>query len=94
MELYYGACKSQKIESNLAKVKTLKNAMEIIPVSQAIVEISGLIKSRMENHGSRPDDFDLILAVTAMAHNLILVTHNEKHFAHIDGLKIKNWSKA
>lgn len=94
MELYYGAYKSQKIESNLAKVKSLENAIEIIPVNQVMVEIFGLLKSRMENIGSRLDDYDLILAATAMSHNLILVTNNEKHFARIDGLKIENWSKA
>ena len=31
MKLYYGAHKSQKITSNLAKIKTLENSFEIIP---------------------------------------------------------------
>jgi tRNA(fMet)-specific endonuclease VapC len=31
MELYYGACKSQRVTSNLAKIKNLEEALEVIP---------------------------------------------------------------
>ncbi len=34
MELYYGAYKSQKVESKPAKIKTIENALEIVPISQ------------------------------------------------------------
>ena len=94
MELYYGAYKSQKIANNLAKVKAIENSLEIIPVNQEMVEIFGVLKSDLEKVGKPLDDFDLILAATAMSHNLIIVTNNEKHFGRIDGLKMENWSKA
>jgi tRNA(fMet)-specific endonuclease VapC len=94
MELYYGAYKSQKIANNLAKVKTIENSLEIIPVNREMVEIFGVLKSDLEKVGKPLDDFDLILAATAMSRNLIIVTNNEKHFGRIDGLKMENWSKA
>jgi tRNA(fMet)-specific endonuclease VapC len=94
MELYYGAYKSQKIANNLAKVKAIENSLEIIPVNREMVEIFGVLKSDLEKVGKPLDDFDLILAATAMSHNLIIVTNNEKHFGRIDGLKMENWSKA
>ena len=94
MELYYGAYKSQKIANNLAKVKTIENSLEIIPVNREMIEIFGVLKSDLEKAGKPLDDFDLILAATAMSHNLIIVTNNEKHFGRIDGLKMENWSKA
>ncbi len=94
MELYYGAYKSQKIANNLAKVKIIENSLEIIPVNREMVEIFGVLKSGLEKVGKSLDDFDLILAATAMSHNLIIVTNNEKHFGRIDGLKMENWSKA
>jgi tRNA(fMet)-specific endonuclease VapC len=93
MELYYGAFKSQKIESNLAKVQKIENSLEIIPVSQDQVEIFGMLKVKLEKGGTPLDDFDLILAATALSHNLILVTNNERHFRRIEGLKIENWAK-
>ena len=93
MELYYGAYKSKRVASNLAKIKTIENALEIISISRELVEIFGILKSNLEKAGKPLDDFDLILASTAMTHNLTIVTHNEKHFRRIDGLKIENWSK-
>jgi tRNA(fMet)-specific endonuclease VapC len=93
MELYYGAYKSQKMESNLAKVRKIENSLEIIPVSRETSEIFGMLKAKLEASGMPLDDFDLILAATALSHNLILVTNNERHFKRIDGLKIENWSK-
>lgn len=93
MELYYGAFKSQKVESNLAKVRKIENSLEIIPVNQDQVEIFGMLKVKLESAGTPLDDFDLILAATALSHNLILVTNNESHFSRIEGLKIENWSK-
>ena len=48
----------------------------------------------MGHDGGQMTDFDLILASTAMIHNLIIVTNNEKHFGRIDGLKMENWSRA
>jgi len=71
MELYYGAYKSQMVANNLAKIKTIENALEVIPVNQEMVEIFGVLKSHLEKGGKPLDDFDLILAATAMSHNLI-----------------------
>lgn len=65
MELYYGAYKSKKVESNLAKIKKIENTLEIIPVDRESVEIFGLLKSNLEMVGPPLDDFDLILDLTA-----------------------------
>ena len=92
MELYYGARKSQKVAINLAKIKTLEQSIETIPVGLESTEIFGLLKAQPEIEGNRLDDFDLIIASCAMAHNLTLVTNNTKHFQRIDGLKLANWA--
>jgi len=93
MELYYGAYKSQKVTGNLAKIKTIEKSLEIIPVGIESVEIFGMLKSKLEKTGSRLDDFDLIIAACALAHNLTLVTNNKKHFQRIEGLKLTNWTR-
>ncbi len=91
MELYYGAYKSQRVESNLAKIKTLENSLEIVPIGKESVEIFGIYKAKLEKSGTPLDDFDLILASCALAQNLVLVTNNIKHFERIEGLKFTNW---
>ena len=93
MELYYGTYKSQKVTGNLAKIKTIEQSLEIIPVGIESVEIFGMLKSKLEKTGSRLDDFDLIIAACALAHNLTMVTNNEKHFQRIEGLKLTNWTR-
>jgi len=92
MELYYGAFKSEKVTSNLAKVKTLENAFEVIPAAKESAGIFGTLKATLEKSGTRLDDFDLIIASCAMAHNLTLVTNNVVHFSRIDGLRLTNWT--
>jgi len=92
MELYYGAYKSQKVESNLAKIKTLEKALEIVPLDRESAEIFGIYKSKLEKVGTPLDDFDLVLASCALANNLTLVTNNIKHFERIEGLKLANWT--
>ena len=92
LELYYGAYKSEKVTSNLAKVKTLENAFEVISTAKESAEVFGKLKTTLEKSGTRLDDFDLIIASCAMAHNLTLVTNNVVHFKRINGLKLANWT--
>ena len=92
IELYYGAHKSEKVTGNLAKVKRLETEFEIIPTGKESAEIFGMFKATLEKSGARLDDFDLIIASCAMAHNLTLVTNNVGHFKRIEGLKLTNWN--
>jgi len=92
MELYYGAHKSQKVTSNIAKIKSLEQSLEIIHIGTESAEIFGMLKAQLEVNGTILDDFDLILASCALSRNLTLVTNNLKHFQRIDGLKLANWT--
>lgn len=92
MELYYGAFKSREKTSNLAKIKTIENSLNILSVGIECAEVFGSLKAKLEKTGSPVDDFDLILASCAIANNLVLVTNNTKHFNKIAGLKQTNWA--
>jgi len=91
MELYFGAYKSERVAGNLAKVRTIENVFEIIATGKESAEIFGILKASLEKSGNPLDDFDLVVASSALAHNLILVTNNIKHFRRIEGLKLTNW---
>lgn len=92
MELYYGAYKSEKVESNLAKVKIIETGFTLLRAGEEIVELFGRLKAQLETKGQRVDDFDLVIASTALSHNLILVTNNTRHFQRIEGITLENWS--
>jgi predicted nucleic acid-binding protein len=92
MELYYGAYKSREVTSNIAKIKTMENSLNILLVGTECVEVFGSLKASLEKTGSSVDDFDLIIASCAIANNLVLVTNNTKLFKKITGLEQTNWA--
>ncbi|PKL37986.1 MAG: VapC toxin family PIN domain ribonuclease [Spirochaetae bacterium HGW-Spirochaetae-1] len=92
-ELLFGAKKSQSYEKNLAIVYRIKELFPILDIDKAIIETFSELKAGLQKGGSPIDDFDLLIASTALTMNSTLVTNNEKHFNRIKGLKIENWSK-
>jgi tRNA(fMet)-specific endonuclease VapC len=38
-------------------------------------------------------DADILIAASALANSLGVVTNNERHFRRISGLHVENWSK-
>ncbi len=49
-------------------------------------------KLRLERLGQTIEDFDMMIGVTGLVGNLIVVTHNLKHFNRIEGLKTEDWT--
>ena len=49
------------------------------------------IKLKLRNQGNIIEDFDLLIAATAIANEAILVTRNIKHFQRILGLEVVEW---
>ncbi|TAL34045.1 MAG: type II toxin-antitoxin system VapC family toxin [Spirochaetes bacterium] len=92
-ELLFGARKSRNVEKNSAIVYRIKELFPIIDIDKAVIETFSELKVNSHKTGSIIDDFDLLIASTALTTNSILVTNNEKHFARIKGLKIENWTK-
>jgi tRNA(fMet)-specific endonuclease VapC len=92
MELYYGAYKSQNIDANLARLKTIEESFSLLHPGPETVETFGRMKANLERQGLRLADLDLIIAAIALTRNLTLVTNNQKHFGRIPGLKLTNWA--
>jgi len=92
-ELYYGVYKSQRIQENLAGIKTLEGKIKRVDSDQQTCESFGKLKASLVNQGKTLDDADLFIAACALVNNLVLVTNNETHFKRIKGLKWENWIK-
>ncbi len=90
-ELIYGAEKSQQVASNLAKVHQLREIFPIIEINCAIMDTFGDLKARLSLKGKKVDDFDLIIASTALAIGYTVVSNNVKHFSKIPDLMFENW---
>ena len=51
----------------------------------------GRIRSDLAREGMIIGPYDLMIAATAMSHELNLVTHNTKEYGRIAGLHIEDW---
>ena len=67
--------------------------VSVIPFDGTAARTYGLLRAELEKLGTPISEPDLRIASIAMAHSLILVTGNERHFSRIPSLQIENWLK-
>ncbi len=91
-ELTYGAYKSNRVKENLELLERFVRRVNIVPFADSI-DFFAQEKNRLRTLGIPIDDFDLLIAASAYANNLVLVTDNLKHFQNIKGLMVENWVK-
>ncbi len=91
-ELIYGAEKSQQKSRNLSKIHRLRELFPVIDVSCAIMDTFGDLKATLSRKGTTVDDFDLIIAATALSMGYSVVSNNERHFSKIPDLSYVNWA--
>ena len=91
-ELMFGAYYSKREKQEVPKVKQFVERFPIVPLVDAVEEYA-IIKTRLRSSGILIDEFDLMIAASALAGSYTLVTDNIKHFQRIEGLRIENWIK-
>ena len=74
----------------IGAVRRFISSIEVIPISDGI-EIFAREKARLISSGEQIEDFDLLIASTAIANNSILVSENLKHMGRIQGIRLENW---
>jgi len=67
------------------------NKSYVYPVTDEIVVLASDIYAYLHQHGLMIRDADILIAATALVHNLILITGNIDHFSRIPNLICKNW---
>lgn len=63
-------------------------SISVLPIDKRIVTQYITIKLALEEKGVKLQDFDLLIAATAIEHDLTLVTGNKKHFNRIKNLRM------
>ena len=63
----------------------------VLPVSTAIFDRAAILWAEARAGGHPCGDADLVIAATALEHDLVLVTGNTRHFEWVPGLRIENW---
>jgi tRNA(fMet)-specific endonuclease VapC len=90
-ELLYGAKKSRQKDKNASVIYRLAEIFPIVGITRSTIETFTDIKLVLDRKGEGIEDFDLLIAATALSLNYTLVTNNTKHYKRIEGLQIENW---
>ena len=61
---------------------------QVLPLNRTIRRHFALIRGQLRSRGQLIGDLDLLIAATALHHDLTLVTHNLRHFSRIPSLKL------
>lgn len=69
----------------------LVQVMTVYPFDVACASEYGALRARQLAKGRVVDPTDLMIAATALAHDLTVVTANTRHFADVPGLRLVNW---
>ena len=90
-EFVFGAYYSEQIEDNLRLVEAFVSEMKIITFDE-ILHTFAQERAKLWKAGKKIEDFDLLIGCAAKAKDLTIVTHNRRHFEHIEGLQIEDWA--
>ena len=89
-ELLYGAACSIQKEKHLRQVNELISLLAVEPI-YPVLPVFADTKALLRKQGTMIDDFDLLIGVTALKHDMMLVTDNVKHLSRVPGITLENW---
>jgi tRNA(fMet)-specific endonuclease VapC len=90
-ELRYGAENSANPTRHHQLVDIFLKRIETIPVTDCIRTYAE-VKVRLNRRGTPVhNDFDILIAASAIYYKLTLVTDNLKDFINVAGIQIENW---
>ncbi|KYC38149.1 twitching motility protein PilT [Scytonema hofmannii PCC 7110] len=90
-ELYYGAYRGTRLESNLVLYQEFFREFISLPFDGKAAAVYGRIRAQLESLGTPIGPNDLQIAAIAIANNLILVTHNTREFSRVPDLRFEDW---
>jgi tRNA(fMet)-specific endonuclease VapC len=92
-ELLYGARRSARVAENLRLLAGFVAPLVSLPFDDACAEQYGALRATLAAAGQPIGPNDLLIAATALAHDLTLVTHNLREFSRVAGLKLEDWER-
>lgn len=90
-ELIYGARKSAKPAQNLKILREFFHPFLSLAFDDRCSQEYGVVRAELERAGQPIGPYDMMIAATALVHDLTLVTHNHAEFSRVAGLKWEDW---
>lgn len=90
-ELVYGAYRSVRPAENMRLLGRFFEPYESLPFDDRCSDAYGRIRSDLERARMIIGPNDLIIAATAVANQVTLVSANTREFVRVTGLALENW---
>jgi predicted nucleic acid-binding protein len=87
-EIYEGAFGFSDPQAHLATFREFLHQLRVLGLNDPIVERFAEIRSTLRRQGQIISDLDILLAATALHHDLTVLTRNIRHFSRIPNLKL------
>lgn len=87
-EIYEGIYYGKERERHERGFAGLLQVVGVLPLGQPILEGFARIRGALRAQGQLIGGLDLLIAATALRHDLTLLTHNHRHFSRIPDLKL------
>lgn len=87
-ELYEGVLNSKSPESSENLLLEFISEVSVMELDEGICRIFGELRGKLRKKSLLIDDFDIVIASTAMYYEITLCTNNRKHYDRIEGLKV------
>lgn len=90
MEIYQGVERAGDPEGAEAELSAFLESVPILPFSPAVARRCARLRESLRRSGRRVNQraLDLIIAATALEHDLTLVTRNQDDYRDIPGLRL------
>ena len=90
-ELAFGAEKSNRPKDARAALDEFLLALEIAAFDEHAAMRYGEVRGWLARHGKPIGPLDTLIGSHAHVMDVILVTHNTREFAQIEGLRLEDW---
>lgn len=86
-ELYFGAMRSSRPESNLTRLKEFTQNVAVLNCDPETARVYGAVRAKLANKGTPIPANDSWIAALAIQHSAIVLTR-DSHFNEVEGLEV------
>ena len=87
-EIYDGIYYGRDPQANELIFQQFLRWVDVLPLNRPLMRQFARIRGYLRRSGQSIPDPDLLIAATAIHHNLMVVTHNTRHFSRIPNLTL------
>jgi tRNA(fMet)-specific endonuclease VapC len=87
-ELFEGAIGAPEPQAELVQFRTFLERLRLLPLTEPIMEIFAQTRATLRREGRLIPDLALLIAATAIHHDLTLLTLNVRHFGRVPDLRL------